>query len=110
MNLALRQRVRRWAELVAGGQAIADAARQAGLPAMVYGMLATVRGPEAPDVFRFLARYYRTRFSRAAALLQGAMVPVMVFFFAALVGCVAGAMFTPMINLINSLSYQALRL
>jgi type II secretory pathway component PulF len=79
------------------------------MPALVSGMLATIHGPEAPDVFRFLARYYRTRFSRTAALLRGATVPAIVFLFALLVGCIAMAMFLPMNNLIDSLSTHALR-
>ena len=110
LNSVLRGRVRYWAEAVSAGAPLADSAGRAGLPGVVSGMLATVRGPEAPDVFRFLARYYRSRFSRTAALAQAAAVPLLVFFFAGVVGAVAGAMFLPMINLIDSISYQAMRL
>jgi type II secretory pathway component PulF len=110
LNTVLRQRLRRWADAVSGGAALADSANAAGKPRVVWGMLSTVRGPEAPDVFRFLARYYRSRFSRTAALVQAAAVPALAMFFGLIVGCVAGALFIPMINLIDSISYQAMRL
>jgi type II secretory pathway component PulF len=67
-------------------------------------MLATTsaRGAaDAPATFEFLARYYDGRFSRAAALIEAAMVPAMVFVFAFLVGSVVLGLFLPLIDLIN---------
>jgi type II secretory pathway component PulF len=109
MNFVLSSRLHHWSTRISAGSSLSDSARSARMPALVSGMLATIHGPEAPDVFRFLARYYRTRFSRTAALLRGATVPAIVFLFALLVGCIAMAMFLPMINLIDSLSTHALR-
>src|SRR5205085_9624302 len=86
------------------GKSVSDAAREAGLPRLVVGMLATTSARGAADAagtFEFLARYYDGRFSRAAALLEGAMIPAMVFFFAFFVVSAALGMFIPLIDLLN---------
>ena len=104
INGALRVRFERWAQGILGGASIADAARAAPMPPLVAGMLVNVRGPEAAaEVFRFLARYYHTRYSRTAALANAATVPLVVFCFAALVTCVAMSLFVPIISLIDHL-------
>jgi hypothetical protein len=56
---------------------------------------------DAAGTFEFLARYYDGRFSRAAALLEGAVVPAMVFFFAFFVASAALGMFLPLVDLMN---------
>jgi type II secretory pathway component PulF len=105
INNVLRDRLERWADAVQGGAGLTEGARVSQMPRLVVGMLATVRGVEAAaDAFRFLARYYHSRYSRVAALLYGAAVPITVFFFGALVLTVAMAMFAPLVTLINSLS------
>jgi type II secretory pathway component PulF len=104
VNVVLRRRLRRWAEGVEQGAPLAEAARDAGMPRLACGMLATTsaRGAaDAPATFEFLARYYDGRFSRAAALIEAAMVPAMVFVFAFLVGSVVLGLFLPLIDLIN---------
>jgi type IV pilus assembly protein PilC len=104
-NMVLKLRIRRWAQLVASGQDLQSAAREAGMPTIVHGMLAMHgTGEDAKNVFRFLARYYRSRFSRMSAFLQAATVPAMVMLFGLLVGTVAFSLFMPMISLINSVS------
>jgi len=47
----------------------------AGMPDLMVGMLTTAkgRGTTPSKFFRFLARYYETRFSRSATLLRGAI-------------------------------------
>jgi type IV pilus assembly protein PilC len=105
VNRVLRDRVAVWGQLIAAGGSLADAARRAGLPELLAGMLATARGPgDAADVFAFLARYYRARFSRTAALLEGALIPFVVLVFGAIVCCVALAMFLPMIRLMDQVT------
>jgi type IV pilus assembly protein PilC len=104
INTALRQRFERWAEGILGGASLADAARAAPMPRLVVAMLANLRGGAAAgEVFRFLARYYHTRYSRTAALAHGAAVPVVVFFFALIVASVALSLFMPIISLIDHL-------
>jgi len=103
INRVLRERFERWARGVAGGASIETAARAAPMPPLVAGMLVSARGPDAArDVFRFLARYYHTRYSRTAALVQGATVPLVVFFFGVIVACVALSLFMPLITLIDT--------
>jgi len=101
-NAILRRKVLAWAHNATSGMPIADAARQAGLPALVSNLLRTAYGPDgAQDVFLFLARYYDSRYSAAAALLQGAAIPVMVGVFGAIVGLLGLGMFMPLIELMK---------
>lgn len=99
-NVVLRNRVNRWAQLMSGGADVAQSARAARMPAILWGMLAAARGPEGTrNVLLFLGRYYDTRFSAAAALLRAAAVPVMVGITATLVTIIALGVFMPMIRL-----------
>jgi type IV pilus assembly protein PilC len=105
INHVLRKKIYAWAISVESGQSIADGARAAGLPAIVVGMLSSARDSTAvTDVFAFLARYYRTRFSRTAAAIRGMSIPLMVLFFGFIVACVALSMFLPLISLIQNIS------
>ena len=104
VNPVLRHRLARWADGVESGTPLADAAREARMPRTVYGLLATTsaRGAaDAAEVFEFLARYYEGRFSRAAALLEAAVVPAMVLFFAFFVASATVGMFLPMVELMD---------
>jgi type II secretory pathway component PulF len=104
VNVVLRRQVQRWGEAVEQGTPFAEAAREAGMPRLVVGMLATTSARGAADAagtFEFLARYYDGHFSRAAALLEASLVPAMVFVFAFLVGSAALGLFLPMIKLMN---------
>jgi len=98
----LRGKLRRWAMGIERGLPTADAARQAEMPRLVVGMAGTGDVSSAQEVFRFLARYYATRFSRWMQLMRGAAVPAMVFFFALIVGTVALALFQPIVALIDA--------
>jgi type IV pilus assembly protein PilC len=103
-NLVLRRRVLAWAQYATSGVPLADAARQARVPALVSNLLRTAHGEDgARDVFLFLARYFDSRHSAAAALVQGAAVPLMVGVFGTIVAAIALAMFMPMIKLIQNL-------
>jgi type II secretory pathway component PulF len=101
-NSILRRRILTWAQTVTSGVPLPDAARQAGLPALVSNMFRTAHGPDgAHDVFLFLARYYDSRHSAAAALLQGAAIPVMVGVFGTIVAILGLGMFMPLIELMK---------
>lgn len=105
INSCLREQIRRWQAGVEQGGAVSDAARSAGLPKLLVGMLATVKGTaDVAQVLQFLERYYGARFSRALLLLEGAWVPAVVLVMAVIVGWVILALFMPMITLINSLA------
>ena len=105
INRVLQERLTRWAEGVMGGMGLAEAARAAPMPPIVAGMLASALGAgAAAEVFRFLGRYYHTRYSRVAALVQGATVPIVVFVFAAIVTCVALSLFLPITSMIDHLA------
>jgi type II secretory pathway component PulF len=104
VNDVLQGRLELWAELLEAGESLHAGAKRSRMPGLVVEMLSAVRGPETPDVLAFLARYYAGRFSRGAALLSAAAMPVLVLIFATLVAWVALAMITPMTVLINNLS------
>lgn len=104
VNVVLRKRLWKWAQAVSSGESLTAGARSASMPPLVLGMLSnTPQDGSAADVFAFLARYYRTRFSRTAAMIQSAMVPLVTLFFAFLTAAVALAMFLPLIALINGI-------
>lgn len=104
VNIVLRRRLWKWAQAVSAGESLAAGARSASMPPLVVGMLSNAsHDGSAPEVFAFLARYYRTRFSRTAAIVQSAMVPLVTLFFAFLTAAVALAMFLPLIALINGI-------
>jgi len=101
INAVLRARMHTWSRRLTAGEAPADAARHAKLPALAVGLLATTRGrDDVRDVFAFLARYYAARYSRMMILLQSAAQPAMVLGLAVLVGWLALGMFLPMVDLI----------
>lgn len=103
-NLVLRNTFLRWSGYVSEGMPLADAAKRAGLPALVVGMLRPARDTAGvADVFAFLTRYYDSRYSTAAALLEGAAIPVMVAIMAFFVLTLALGLFMPLVELINHL-------
>jgi type II secretory pathway component PulF len=61
-------------------------------------------GSAASEVFAFLARYYRVRFSRAAAALDAAGVPLLVLLFGSLVAVILLSLFVPIISLIHAVT------
>jgi type II secretory pathway component PulF len=63
-----------------------------------------VTGGEIVDVFRFLARYYDSRFARTAVILHAAMVPAMTILMGVVVAVVARSLFDPLIALLDELS------
>ena len=108
VNVVLQKRLAAWAARLKAGDSLDEAARRAQLPNLLAELLAAVRGGEqAINVLDFLSRYYDARFSRTRLLVQAAILPGMVFFFAFIVAFVALALFLPMITLIQSISSPA---
>ena len=75
------------------------------MPAMLVGMLTTGHESSSlPQALGFLGRYYDNRCGRAAALLQGAAIPIIVLVLAAMVAWIVVSMFLPLVVLIRSLA------
>ena len=90
------------------GLGIAEAARAARLPKLVIGLFATSRGADQTRAAaEFLARYYRTRFSRTIVLLRNGIVPILTLLAACVVLFIAIALFSPLLSLIQSISSPA---
>ena len=105
VNGILRRRLGEWWRLVDTGTPLGAAAASAGLPRMVSQMAAAADGtPGMADVFGFLGRYYRMRFSRGAVLLRSVVEPAVVLVMGTLVGTVVVALFLPLVKLINAVS------
>ena len=110
-NRVVQNRVVDWAANVTAGLSLSDAARQAGLPPLLTGMLATASGPDGTaDAMRFLGRYYDSRGSAAAALLRGAAIPLMTLGFAVIVTFMVLGIFMPLIDPINAACPQTGRI
>lgn len=110
INAVMQSRMLEWADLVSEGVPFAEAARKALLPKLAATLLATVRSTDdTAEVFRFLERHYRWRFSRADYLLRAMVIPLTVLILGVAVAFIALAMFLPLLSLMNALSSQALR-
>ena len=96
-NDALQQRLRHWAAGIQSGLSAEDAARAASMPALVSGMAATANAAaDLPRAFHFLTRYYDGQFSRAAVLLEGALVPGIAVLLGVPVALVSLSIFVPL--------------
>ena len=75
---------------------------------LTLSMLATAsQTPDIAQVLRFLGRYYSTRFSRAVALLQASVVPLIALVMGSLVAWLALSVFLPLVRLIDRLAFQS---
>jgi type II secretory pathway component PulF len=103
-NSVMAGRLADWADFARAGIPAAEGARRAEMPPLLGGLLRTVAGAEIVDAFRFLARYYDSRFARTAIILHAVMVPAMTIAMGVVVAVVARSMFDPLVALINELS------
>ncbi len=107
----LRRRVERWLSGMVAGGTPSEAARAADMPELVAGFLQSVPRVggggaigqvAAPEMFDFLASYYRERFARLAIFLRGAAEPLAVLLMGFFVGGLVYALFVPLVALINA--------
>jgi type IV pilus assembly protein PilC len=93
----MRRRISAWADAVAHGQPIHQAARMAQFPDLFVAMLATVRDSTGLlQVLGFLWRYYEYRFDRTRTILQAAYVPAIVLVMGSLVALLGVSLLKPM--------------
>ncbi len=105
VNVVLTSKLNRLRYAIESGKTPTNAASEARFPAIVVGLLATARAhDDTAAVLAFLARYYRSRFSRLQILLTGMVVPGLALFMGLCVGVVAVAMFLPLHYLIEATS------
>lgn len=105
LSPALRLKLASWLDRVTMGQPIGRAAADAGMPDLMAEMLGGSEAASRPgQTLSFLHRYYRNRFSRAAELLRGAVVPVTVLVLGGVVGWVVVALFLPLFALIEKVT------
>ena len=105
VNPVTRRKLLRWRDAMESGAEIDEAAQQARLPELISGMLATVKHTnQLPRAIGYLSRYYEDKFTRAAALTHGAVLPVFEIVMGAIVAGVALAVISPIFTLINALT------
>jgi type IV pilus assembly protein PilC len=109
VNAVLRRRLKRWRTGMEAGMRADEAASGAPLPALVGGMIASGKGGDPAEAAEFLAAYYGGRFSRAREFARAAIVPVLVLLFGALVLFLVAGMYQPILNLMDHLSEDALK-
>lgn len=106
-NPVLRRKLRNWAGRVDAGEDIGQAARAAGLPTLLAGMLGSGQAAaNLPEAVTFLRKYYDERFGRSAALLQAAVTPAVVLILAVVVGWILVGLFYPLVVLIEAVIPQ----
>ena len=108
LNLNFRRSLTIFREELERGAAPADAAQKARLPKLLVGMLAPLnlaklQSPGA-EMFEFLARYYRLRFSRTLMTLRAAGEPLLVLFLGSIVMVFVVAVMKPLADLIAHMS------
>jgi type II secretory pathway component PulF len=103
-NAVMAGRLADWADFARAGMSAAEGARRAEMPSLVVGLLRTVAGAEIVDAFRFLARYYDSRFARTAVILHAALVPAMTIAMGVVVAVVAKSLFDPLVALVDEIS------
>ena len=97
----LKARVRQWREGMLDGLSPDESGKNARLPRLLTGMLATTRtADDTCQVFEFLARYYRQRFDKAVVLVNALFEPAMVLLMGSLVGVVVVGFFLPLVEMI----------
>lgn len=110
LNAVLAERVNEWGQWIAAGLSPGAAAAKAGLPRYVSGMLGTTRPtPNIAAVCHFLERYYRSRFSRAEALIRESGVPIVALLGGAAVVLVALSIFQPIVMLLDRVAVFKVR-
>lgn len=105
VNICLRRRLTRFADLLESGTDFREAARTARLGEVAAIALAS--GQRCNDIdaaFRYAIDYHGAVTGRITAVLNSLAVPIVVFIAASFAGYVVLAMFIPLIALINSVT------
>jgi len=101
VNPVLSGKARKWHEAILDGLDQQQAARRAGMPDLVGGMLATARSDrDTVQVFEFLARYYDSRSHRTVTLILASVEPIVMLLIGAIVGFLVTGIFMPLVELI----------
>jgi type IV pilus assembly protein PilC len=99
------RRIGLWGDGLHSGMSPSDAARSAGMPPLLVGLLASGQAtPAFGDALRFAGRFYRDRFTARQAFLTGLAIPVFTIALGVIVAMIALSIFVPMTRLIDAVS------
>ncbi len=108
-NKVWKAQLLKWHRLLESGNDITASAKQAGMPNLLIGLMGTGQASgNLHEVLHFVARYYRSRFSRMAAVIRGTILPLMVTIAAVLVGLFVVSLLLPLASLIESTALDAI--
>lgn len=102
VNGVLRQRMKRFSELIRQGEPPHRAAGTVGLGDMVVTALRSGQHGDLDPALRYAGDYYRHAVSRLYLVLQSMSWPVLVIMMGLLIGLIALALFLPLVQLTNS--------
>ena len=103
-NRVLAERFAVWADHTRAGMPAIEGARRADMPSLLVGLLRSGGGSALPELLRFLARYYESRFARSRILIQALMVPAISIGMGLVVAAIVYSLFMPLIQLADSLA------
>jgi type IV pilus assembly protein PilC len=90
----LSRRLRTWASKITQGTPLPLAAKEAGMPALLVGLLPAAAGSDAlAATLSFLAKHYETRLAATRALLRSLYIPILVLVMAGAVAMLGLAIF-----------------
>lgn len=112
LNVATIERLDRWGAHLRAGDGLSGAARAAGVPTLVSGLIGNsgIASDTLAPTFAFLARHYRGRVASRGAWLRAAVMPVVTIIAGACVLFVALLIWTPLCALIDATLPYPLRL
>ncbi|MGA2582399.1 MAG: type II secretion system F family protein [Tepidisphaeraceae bacterium] len=90
----LSRRLRQWASRITQGTPLPQAAKEAGMPALLVGLLPAAAGSDAlAATLSFLAKHYETRLATTRALLRSFYIPILILVMASAVAMLGMAIF-----------------
>ena len=102
ISAVMHRKMKLFAWGLTSGSDPADAARDAHMPALIVGMLATAEHSDDPAAcFGFLARYYDQKTSPLEAALRASALPLVTLLLAGVTGWLVFAIFYPLVMLIE---------
>jgi type IV pilus assembly protein PilC len=104
LNPVLGDQLHGWASRLVAGESTADAARQSGLPPLLYGLLVGQSAETLIPAMEFLHRHYASRVNRLRTLLLAAVGPAMSLIFGAITLLVALTVFQPLQLMLENLA------
>jgi len=108
VNRHVRDRMRCFADLLDAGEGSVEACRTAGLgPVLAVALAAGARSGDMDAALRYAADYHEAIVTRWWITMHSLVWPLCTIAMGAILGFIAVALFLPLVQLINSVTYWA---